>query len=496
LKKMKRVLSAVLLSSAALAFSGGGASASEAAAGQKAAAAKPAPPPAPAVKVSEIKEAGLKALREESAAGGRVLLVNFWATWCTPCREEFPDLIKLRERYATDKFDLVFVSLDDVSEIATTVPEFLAQMKIGASPSYLLNPEDADAAINLFDPEWRGELPATFVYDPSGALVYKHRGRIKPAEVQKAIDGALGPKPAPAPARKQPQNPTEGRERSPAAEDMSLQKLLAYDEAAPLGLKVVGAERRDGVTIEDVTFRGEGETIQAYVVRPADGAGPFAGVLFVHWFAPPDPTSNRTQYLEEASALARRGAVSLLVSTFWSDPARYKARRWETDFENSVAQAKSLRRALDLLVSRPGVDASRVAYVGHDYGAMFGALVSAVDARPKAYALIAGASRFADWYLFGSSSGVPTGAALERYREQLSVLDPVSVVGRAKASFFFQFGERDKYTPRDNFIAFYSAAPDPKRLATYISDHDMSADLIRRDRTAWLAEQLALPAER
>jgi dienelactone hydrolase len=271
-----------------------------------------------------------------------------------------------------------------------------------------------------------------------------------------------------------------------------LEQLLAYDATAPLDLKVVGTERRDGAVVEDVTFRGVGETIEAYVVRPEAGAGPFAAVLFVHWFEPPNPTSNRTQFLEEARALARRGVVSLLPATFWSDPARYKARRWETDFDNSVTQAKNLRRALDVLLAQPGVDARRVAYVGHDYGAMFGALIAGVETRPRAYALIAGTSRFADWYLFGSSTGVPKGEDLARFRERLAQIDPVTALGRAKAAFFLQFGEQDRFTPRDNFLAFYQAAPTPKRIATYASEHDMTADIIRHDRAVWLAEQLDL----
>lgn len=285
-----------------------------------------------------------------------------------------------------------------------------------------------------------------------------------------------------------------GASAAAAASAPTLEQLLAYDSEAPTDVKVVGKEERDGVTVEDVTFASAagGRPVEAYVVRPSAGAGPFAGVLFVHWFAPPEPTSNRTQYLEEARALARRGTVSLLVSTFWSDPARYRARRWETDFENSVNQAKELRRALDVLVARPGVDPKRVAYVGHDYGAMFGSVVAAVDARPKAYVLIAGAPRFADWYLFGSSSGVPKGADLERFRAQLAQIDPVSVLGRSKASFFFQFGETDRYTPREDFVSFYMAAPANKRIATYASGHAMSADIIRHDRTAWVSEQLGL----
>ena len=479
---MKRKLLVVVLCGAALYNIGGGAFAlsPQKTVAPKKESATAARPASDKPKVAEIKEAELKSLL---AARGRPLLVNFWATWCTPCREEFPDLVKLREQYADERLDFITVSLDDPGEIATSVPEFLAEMRAGRMPAYLLNAADDSAAVLIVDKDWHGELPATFLFDAQGRIAFKHMGRVRAAELQSAVEKTLNAKVPPA----------NSQSDAPAAASAGPAQLLAYDASAPLDIKTLGTERQGGVTVEDITFRGADETIPAYLVRPTDGAGPFAGVLFVHWFAPPDPTSNRTQYLEEAKALARRGTVSLLVSTFWSDPARYKARRWQTDFDNSVAQAKNLRRALDLLVSRPGVDARRVALVGHDYGAMFGALVASADARPKACVLIAGTSRFADWYLFGSSSGVPKGAELEAYRKQLSALDPVSVIGASKAAFFFQFGEADHYTPRDNFIAFYMAAPAPKRIATYASDHDMRADIIRHDRTVWLAEQLALP---
>ena len=446
---------------------------------RKPAEAKPAAPP----KVTQIDEAALKSLLGAGTARARPLLVNFWATWCVPCREEFPDLVKIREQYGADRLDFILVSLDDPTDIDKAVPEFLSEQRATALPSYLLRATDENVAINFVDPGWSGELPATFLYDRSGNVAFKHKGRIKPAELRAALDRALAAESQPAPTAQSAPPDTDG-----------LAELLAYDAKAPLDIQTVGTERQGGVVVEDITFRGVGETIPAYVVRPAEGAGPFAGVLFVHWFAPPDPTSNRTQYLDEAKALARRGTVSLLVSTFWSDPERYKARRWQTDFENSVTQAKNLRRALDVLVSRAGVDAGRIGLVGHDYGAMFGSVVAAADPRPKAHVLIAGTARFADWYLFGSSSGKPAGAELETYRKQLARIDPVAVIPAGRGAFFFQFGEADKYTPRENFISYYMAAPSPKRIATYQSDHDMGAPIIRHDRTAWLAEQLSLPA--
>ena len=273
-----------------------------------------------------------------------------------------------------------------------------------------------------------------------------------------------------------------------------LPKLLAY-RSGPLVVKVVGVERKGDVRVEDITFGSVAGNppIQAYVVRPERGEGPFAGILFVHWFAPPHPLSNRTQFLKEAEELARRGTVSLLVSTFWSTLERYEQRKWQTDFENSISQAKDLRRALDVLLGQSGVDPQRIAYVGHDYGAMFGALLASVDTRAKVHVHIAGTARFADWYGFGSSTGVPKGADLEGFRAQLAPIEPINTIGKSKASFFFQWGEKDYYTPRKDFIDVYMAAPEPKRIATYPSKHEMEEPIIRQDRMAWLAEQLDLP---
>lgn len=145
-------------------------------------------------KVSEVKEEGLKSLLKAGETRERPLLVNFWATWCVPCREEFPDLVKLRGQYAADNLDVALVSLDDISDIDTAVPDFLIESGATSLPAYLLHPADDGAAINIVDPTWGGELPATFLYDRSGRLVFKHKGRIKPAELQAAIDKTLAAK--------------------------------------------------------------------------------------------------------------------------------------------------------------------------------------------------------------------------------------------------------------------------------------------------------------
>jgi hypothetical protein len=72
------------------------------------------------------------------------------------------------------------------------------------------------------------------------------------------------------------------------------------------------------------------------------------------------------------------------------------------------------------------------------------------------------------------------------------VLDPVHALKTAKGAFFFQFGEIDRYTPQDNYVEFHKAAPEPKRIATYQSGHEMDAKTIIMDREAWLIVQLGL----
>jgi len=141
------------------------------------------------VPVTEIDAAGLKNLLQRGDAGtARPLLVNFWATWCVPCRKEFPDLVKIDADYRGRGLEFVLVSADDVSDIKTVVPRFLREMRATAMPAYLLNAEDTVAAIAQVDAAWGGELPATFLFDRQGKLAYKHFGIIDDAKLRASID--------------------------------------------------------------------------------------------------------------------------------------------------------------------------------------------------------------------------------------------------------------------------------------------------------------------
>jgi thiol-disulfide isomerase/thioredoxin len=125
--------------------------------------------------------------------GSHPLLVNFWATWCDPCRDEFPDLVKIDKQYRAKGLDFIAITLDDLVDINTAVPKFLREMK-AKMPVYLLNVADPEPAITSVDREWGGALPATFLYNNKGKVVYKHFGRIQADELRAAIEKLVGSK--------------------------------------------------------------------------------------------------------------------------------------------------------------------------------------------------------------------------------------------------------------------------------------------------------------
>jgi dienelactone hydrolase len=282
------------------------------------------------------------------------------------------------------------------------------------------------------------------------------------------------------------------RPGAPAAEPpgRAAGSLFDYDRGRALDVREVGVSTRDGVEIRDITFANlSGGRTAAYLVVPEGPGRSRPAVLFVHWYAPGEKDSNRTQFLEQASELAKRDVVSLLIDTMWSDAASFRARNYAEDFDHSVEQVRALRRALDVLLARPDVDDKRVAYVGHDFGAMYGAVLAGVDPRVNAgLALQAGTTSFADWLLISAKL---TGEARRQFIEKLQPLDPVHYVGTTKAPVLFQFAKEDVYVPKANADAFFAAAAEPKEIRWYDGGHGLSEQAVR-DRQDWLAVRLGL----
>jgi thiol-disulfide isomerase/thioredoxin len=122
------------------------------------------------------------------------LLVNFWATWCEPCREEFPDLVRIDAEYRSRGLDFITISLDDLAEIKRDVPQFLGEMK-AAMPAYLLKTPNEEAAIAYVAPDWRGGLPFTVLFDAEGKRVYTRMGLVKTDILRAQLEKVVQPKP-------------------------------------------------------------------------------------------------------------------------------------------------------------------------------------------------------------------------------------------------------------------------------------------------------------
>ena len=139
-------------------------------------------------KVTQIDNVALAKLVKPN---GKPLIINFWATWCDPCREEFPDLVKIDAAYR-GKVDFLTVSLDDLEDKDTVVPKFLNEMK-AAMPTYLLITPDEDAAMRVVTPEWAGNLPMTIIFAPNGSTAYLRKGKIRVETLSAEIDKLLAP---------------------------------------------------------------------------------------------------------------------------------------------------------------------------------------------------------------------------------------------------------------------------------------------------------------
>ena len=108
---------------------------------------------------------------------GNALVVNVWATWCVPCVEEMPALIKLTDSYASENVKVIGISIDYPEEIQSKILPFIKKNKINF-PIYVNDFKNDEALINYLNKEWSGAIPATFIYDKDGVqkefLLGKH----------------------------------------------------------------------------------------------------------------------------------------------------------------------------------------------------------------------------------------------------------------------------------------------------------------------------------
>src|SRR5437016_3695638 len=275
--------------------------------------------------------------------------------------------------------------------------------------------------------------------------------------------------------------------------------LFDYDAKAPLDIHDKIIEEFDGGSLHDMTYVSpKGGPVAAYLVVPK-GKGPFAAVLFGHW-----GNGTRTEFIPEAKLYARAGAVSLLPDYPWDRPQPWHKTpnhydKPERDREIEIQAVLELRRGIDLLLARPDVDAKRLAYIGHSYGAQWGSILSAVDKRMKTSVLMAGVAEIGDIFLRGNDPGIielrksrPPGQ-FERYAQIAGEIDALHFVGHAAPiPLLFQFANFEQLFDKTSMEHYATTATDPKKVLYYDAGHDLNDPQALQDRCDWLAKYIDL----
>lgn len=120
---------------------------------------------------------------------GKVVVVNFWATWCAPCMEEMPDLARFYKNYRDKGVEFVGVSVDDPETADRAIPPVLR--KHGVTYRVVVLDEDPNDFIEKFDKRWQGEIPRFYLYSKSGRRLAAWSGKTPYAELEKRVKEAL-----------------------------------------------------------------------------------------------------------------------------------------------------------------------------------------------------------------------------------------------------------------------------------------------------------------
>lgn len=274
-------------------------------------------------------------------------------------------------------------------------------------------------------------------------------------------------------------------------------KLFEYDRNAPLNVRELKAENKGKARVLDIIYASpKGGVVPAYLVLPAE-KGKFPAVVYQHWGV---PGANRSEFLDEAVELAASGIASILVDAPFARPELNLRLGGARDAEINLQAILDLRRAIDVLSSRPEIDSNRIAYVGHSFGASIGGVLAGIEPRFKGFVLMAGLGNQIEFMRTSTNpqvaairQSVPP-AELERYFKSIEPFTGENYVKKAgHAPLFFQFAREDEgITPAES-QRYGDAASEPKKVKFYEAKHALN-DEARRDRIQWLREILSVKA--
>jgi cephalosporin-C deacetylase-like acetyl esterase len=201
-------------------------------------------------------------------------------------------------------------------------------------------------------------------------------------------------------------------------------------------------------------------------------------------------------------ALAKEGYAGLAIGER-APLDLYSTLDTAVDIEGYAHYVVDLRRGVDLLRTLPKIDPKRIGFVGHSLGCAVGSILSGIETRIGAYALMACGGYITDpaWsFCNGDACSSATAENRSHYQERLAVLNPVNYIGRnTRAAFLFQASKADQIALESNVVALYDAAPPPKSLKWYEGGHSFGCDIwdscnpalpAFADHRAWLKEHM------
>ncbi len=156
------------------------------------------------VEVAMIDAAGVAALRKNGTR--KVRLFNVWATWCAPCRAEFPEMVKTARKFGNRDFELITISLDDPQD-ADKVKAYLEKQGAGlldrlkpslkaegrSTNSYIFTGANIEELMKVLDPAWPGGAPHSLLVGPEGDVIWRHNGPVDGDTLRDQVLQYMGP---------------------------------------------------------------------------------------------------------------------------------------------------------------------------------------------------------------------------------------------------------------------------------------------------------------
>jgi pimeloyl-ACP methyl ester carboxylesterase len=284
----------------------------------------------------------------------------------------------------------------------------------------------------------------------------------------------------------------------PAAQPyQEMVKRFDYDARAPLDVREAGVADRAGVSVHDISYASpRGGRVPAYLVVPP-GKGPFAAVVWGHWYWGNSEFRNRREFLDEAVVLARSGVVSLLFDGPVARPGFFADRTPlnEKQIDDRMQSILDVRRGADLLLARADVDPHRLGFVGHSYNASTGAYLAGVDKRFTAFVLMAGSlSDKVDLESqeYGNYRKAVGPEKFDAFVSKYAWLDPGLYVSHAApAAVLMQYATKEGFLTVARARDYAKLVSEPKQFKVYEAPHALNG-AARRDRLEFLQQRLRL----